>query len=91
MLLGCAYDGTYLTGIARQSSKIVLTLIGGGCFGNPIEYILNAIVNSHIKYSEKLSDDCEIILPLYMPDKKLLNTIKEQLSIYDYVHFDCIC
>jgi hypothetical protein len=71
-LLESAYLGTYLSGILRKSKKIILTLIGGGCFRNNMDMILDVLIKTHDAYSGYLKDDCEIILPIYMPDKDLI-------------------
>jgi hypothetical protein len=69
LLLQKAYEGTYLSAIMRKSQKIVLTLIGGGAFENPLHLIVDVIMNIHNLYSEFLIDDCEIILPIYEPNR----------------------
>jgi hypothetical protein len=84
MLLDCAYEGTYLCGIKQKSKVIVLTLVGNGCFKNNIYFILEAIIQNHIKYSYNMD---EIILPIYMPDINLINNIKQYLLKYNFVKF----
>lgn len=69
ILLEKAYEGTYLAGIIRQSPKIVLTLIGGGVFHNPMNIIVEKIIKIHNLYSEYLAPNCEIILPVYEPNR----------------------
>ena len=69
ILLEKAYEGTYLAAISRQSSKIVLTLIGGSTFYNPMNIIVDKIIKMHNIYSPFLPDDCEIILPIYEPKR----------------------
>jgi hypothetical protein len=69
ILLEKAYEGTYLSAIMRRSPKIVLTLIGGDTFRNPMELIVEKIVKIHNLYSSFLVDDCEIILPVYGPNR----------------------
>ena len=69
ILLEKAYEGTYLAAITRESPKIVLTLIGGSTFYNPMNIIVDKIVKIHNLYSGFLSDDCEIILPVYEPNR----------------------
>ena len=64
ILLKSAYDGTYLSAIYRQTEKLVLTLIGGGVFNNPLQLIFDSVANSHIHYAP-LSSLKEVILPLY--------------------------
>lgn len=69
ILLEKAYEGTYLAGIIRKSPKIVLTLIGGGTFNNPMNIIIKTIINIHNLYSSFLPEECEIILPIYEPKR----------------------
>lgn len=65
ILLNKAYEGTYLSGIITECPKIVLTLIGGGTFRNPMEIIIKNILENHRKYSQFLRDDCEVEIPIY--------------------------
>jgi hypothetical protein len=51
MVLDAAYVGTYLSAMKYNRSHIVLTLIGGGSFGNDINWILDSIVSAHIKWA----------------------------------------
>jgi hypothetical protein len=50
-LLRAAYEGAYLAAILRRRQKLYLTLVGGGCFGNPIDVIVPEIVRAHELYS----------------------------------------
>ena len=43
-MLRAAYLGTLLTALALERSPVVLTLIGGGAFGNPLELIWESII-----------------------------------------------
>ena len=47
LMLRSAYMGAYLTAITLKCSKLFLTLVGGGVFGNPISKILNEIIYAH--------------------------------------------
>jgi len=49
-VLDCAYQGTYLEAIANKRSKIFLTLVGGGAFGNKKEWIYSALLAAHKKW-----------------------------------------
>lgn len=64
-LLAAAYEGTYLCAIKRGSTRLVLTLIGGGCFMNSYVQILTALLDAHVRYADLLPKDCEVILPIY--------------------------
>jgi hypothetical protein len=68
-LLEKAYEGTYFAGIIRESPKIVLTLIGGGTFYNPMNIIVDKILRVHSLYSGFLPEDCEVVLPIYEPNR----------------------
>ena len=84
-LLESAYEGTYLSAIMQQSRKLFLTLIGGGCFNNNKSDIFDTIINTHILYSQYMLDDCQIILPIYMPDNDLIKQIVKHFKPYSFV------
>jgi hypothetical protein len=69
ILLDKAYEGTYLTGIELLCPKIILTLIGGGVFHNPMNLIIKNIINNHEKYSTYLPEGCYVELPIYEPKR----------------------
>jgi len=50
-LLRAAYEGAYLCAIVRRRRRLLLTLIGGACFGNPHEIILEELKRAHQRYS----------------------------------------
>lgn len=52
-VLESAYNGAYLEAISNKRSKLFLTLIGGGSFGNRKEWILDAILSAHKKWAVK--------------------------------------
>eukprot|EP01126_Amoeba_proteus_P002674 TRINITY_DN10851_c0_g1_i1.p1 TRINITY_DN10851_c0_g1~~TRINITY_DN10851_c0_g1_i1.p1 ORF type:complete len:404 (+),score=60.95 TRINITY_DN10851_c0_g1_i1:427-1638(+) len=65
-LLGCAYDCTYAAAALRKSNQLVLTLIGGGVFANPWEFIAEVLAQSHLKWAPRCSRHLKkVILPLY--------------------------
>lgn len=63
-LLKIAYELTYLSAIHRNTKIMYLTLIGGGDFRNPLELIIDAMTNAHLKYSKR-SNLKKVYLPLY--------------------------
>lgn len=69
ILLNAAYELTYLCAVKRRSKKLVLTLIGGGCFMNSYDQIIKAILSAHEKYGKYLVKDCDVVLPVY--DRKI--------------------
>ena len=59
----------------------MLTCIGGGCFNNPFELIVQRMIVNFISLSE--SDLKEVILPLY--DKRMdYNVFVKELKKYNY-------
>jgi len=46
-LLRAAYEGAYLSAIVRRRKILLLTLIGGHCFGNPEELIVRELKRAH--------------------------------------------
>jgi len=81
ILLTKAYEGTYMCGIYKKSKRIVLTLIGGGCFNNPLDLIIQIIATMHKKYSKYLREDCEVILPIFDPNpREILNYINKYMG-----------
>jgi hypothetical protein len=68
-LLRAAYLGTILTAVALGHRKVLLTLIGGGVFRNPIRDIWNAIQWAIEETKPYLSADLEIFLNGYSPGR----------------------
>ncbi|ELP88907.1 hypothetical protein EIN_476190 [Entamoeba invadens IP1] len=65
-ILKADYEGTYLTAIRNQRKTIVLTLIGNGVFGNPIQQVCDAIVQTHLKYGVKNNGKVQrVVLPVF--------------------------
>lgn len=68
LLLRAAYLGTYFAAIDRGCTKLYLTLIGGGVFGNKLRDILDIIIDTHKKIGlNKKYNSClkEVHLPLF--------------------------
>ena len=74
-LLRAAYEGTYLAAILRKIEHLVLTFVGGGVFGNPIEEIAKAIAHAHQKWS-KHSSLQTVRIPIYS-----VNAMKGDVNI----------
>jgi hypothetical protein len=86
-LLMVAYEATYLCAVMRQNKKLVLTLIGGGCFKNSYEQILAAILNAHQKYAQYLHKSCEVVLPIYDSNLNsgIMEFIHKHKTIYNFI------
>lgn len=61
-LLRGAYLGTLLSAVALKQSRVVLTLIGGGVFGNPIPLIWESILWAVSETESVLSNDLDVII-----------------------------
>jgi hypothetical protein len=66
VLLEAAYEGTVLAAAKAGSTKLFLTLVGAGAFGNEISWILDALDTIDIKEMVRRTG-MEVILVLY-PD-----------------------
>lgn len=86
-LLRMAYELTYLSAIHRDTEIMYLTLIGGGDFRNPLNLIIDALTNAHLKYSMK-SKLRKVYLPLYdhRIDIELIKKIFNSKNISTSIH-----
>lgn len=48
--LDVAYQGAYAAAQRHGRRHLVLTLVGGGVFGNPLDWVMDAMVRAHVKY-----------------------------------------
>jgi len=67
-VLDMSYQGTYMSAVKHQRTQIFLTPVGGGVFGNPIEWIIDAIIIAHKKWAiQETSSLKKITLVLWNP------------------------
>jgi hypothetical protein len=52
LILEASYEATLLAGILNGDKRVYLTLVGGGVFGNELEWICSAIERACLKYTE---------------------------------------
>ena len=52
LILEASYEATICAGILNGDDRVYLTLVGGGVFGNDLEWICSAIERAVLKYSE---------------------------------------
>jgi O-acetyl-ADP-ribose deacetylase (regulator of RNase III) len=64
-----------LAAILRKTEHLVLTLVGGGVFGNPIEDIAKSIAHAHQNWS-KHSSLQTVRIPIYS-----VNAIKGDVNV----------
>jgi hypothetical protein len=86
-LLRAAYEGVYLAAILRQRRKLYLTLVGGGCFGNPIAMIVQEIQRAHELYANhpaSVFEECVICLFSHTDER----SVRDMMEIVDCV-VDC--
>ena len=62
LLLRAAYVGTLLAAMSLRRRMVVLTLIGGGAFGNPLPIIWDAITWALREIEPLLSGDLEVVV-----------------------------
>ena len=64
-LLRAAYSLTYAAAAARGSPTLVLTLVGGGVFGNPIIDVACAIASAHAEWTTRVPLLKRVMIPLF--------------------------
>jgi hypothetical protein len=82
-LLRAAYLGTLLAAVALGQRLAVLTLVGGGVFGNPIPLIWDAICWAAAETEPLLARDLDVIvngrnLGDHMPRETILTAVRER-------------
>ena len=63
-VLAAAYEATYAAAVVRHSPELVLTLIGGGVFSNPLPRVAAAMAAAHARYANQ-SRLRRVVLPLF--------------------------
>jgi len=67
--LDLAYFGTYLEAIINGRSRIFLSMVGGGAFGNKKEWIYSAMIGAHKKWGIKAKTLLEkVFLVVWNPE-----------------------
>ena len=61
-LLRASYLGTLLAAVALRQRRVVLTLIGGGVFGNPLELIWESILWAVERVESQLQGDLTVVV-----------------------------
>lgn len=78
-ILRASYEGTYLAAIVQGRRKLLLTLIGGASFSNPMPLILAELKRAHGKWaSHPASKLEEVQLVLY--EKRVCEHYRKQLQ-----------
>lgn len=80
LVLDTAYEGTYLGAIANGRKHVVLTLIGGGVFGNSKSLIYKAILDAHLKWADCPGSTLEIVSLVVYSDWDMNPDFPELLS-----------
>jgi len=81
VMLRAAYTGTLLAAAALGKSRVVLTLIGGGVFSNPVKVIWEAIQVALTEVEPLLARDMDVIvngrdLLLRLPRDEVLGPVR---------------
>ena len=90
LLLDAAYAGTYLAAQHCDTQHLVLTLVGGGSFGNPPSLIARAIAQAHQKYGASTNLE-SVVLPLFPIDgivqgQNFATLLKDEFAKRDMEH-----
>eukprot|EP00302_Diacronema_sp_CCMP2436_P005588 CAMPEP_0179883152 /NCGR_PEP_ID=MMETSP0982-20121206/28537_1 /TAXON_ID=483367 /ORGANISM="non described non described, Strain CCMP 2436" /LENGTH=114 /DNA_ID=CAMNT_0021777531 /DNA_START=660 /DNA_END=1004 /DNA_ORIENTATION=+ len=63
-LLHAAFHAVYAAAAVRGSKILVLTCVGGGVFGNPLELVAEAIAEAHAAWAGR-TQLARVVLPLF--------------------------
>jgi len=85
-VLESAYNGAYLEAINNKRSKLYLTLIGGGSFGNKKEWILDAILSAHKKWAVKNITTLERVVLVAFKHTDIPTDFLEKLILENVPH-----
>lgn len=82
-LLRAAYLGTLLAAVSLRCRRVVLTLIGGGVFGNPVPLIWDAIRWAVAEAESLVSSDLDVVvngrnLGDHVPRESILAGVRER-------------
>jgi len=81
MILDLGYQGTYLAAACNAREQLVLTMIGGGAFGNEKSWIFEAIVQAHRRWAvEGMSSLKKVFIITYNPDAAQYAELEEGLK-----------
>jgi len=62
LILEATYEATICAGILNKDNRVYLTFVGGGVFGNELEWICSAIERACLKYTDY---DLDVVLVNY--------------------------
>eukprot|EP00010_Vexillifera_abyssalis_P003036 CAMPEP_0201556186 /NCGR_PEP_ID=MMETSP0173_2-20130828/53822_1 /ASSEMBLY_ACC=CAM_ASM_000268 /TAXON_ID=218659 /ORGANISM="Vexillifera sp., Strain DIVA3 564/2" /LENGTH=278 /DNA_ID=CAMNT_0047968331 /DNA_START=234 /DNA_END=1067 /DNA_ORIENTATION=- len=62
LMLDASYQGTYLSCALNKRNRLVLTLIGGGVFGNQMSDILYSLGKAHLMYGHLIEDEVALLV-----------------------------
>jgi len=87
-VLDHSYESAYAGAIAQGRKHLVLTLIGGGAFGNDREMIYSALLDAHLNWTQHSKCTLEkVSIVLFRADElvdKFLNSLVEHKVPYLY-------
>jgi len=76
LALHAAYTGAYLAARVHGRETLVLTLVGGGVFGNSGEWICDAIAAAHLRYARRPLK--RVVLVSHAPMDGLVEALRER-------------
>eukprot|EP00928_Gymnodinium_smaydae_P089302 TRINITY_DN73292_c0_g1_i1.p1 TRINITY_DN73292_c0_g1~~TRINITY_DN73292_c0_g1_i1.p1 ORF type:complete len:393 (+),score=34.89 TRINITY_DN73292_c0_g1_i1:73-1179(+) len=86
--LRASYEGAYLAAILQQRHLLLLTLVGGGVFGNPEDIILEELARAHVRWAgHEASKLREVRLCIYQQGaaRRIGASLKGHLAMHTQV------
>jgi len=74
------YEATYLTAILNRKKVLFLTLLGGGVFGNRLEWIYEAIMKAHKKWANTVESCLERVVVVGYNSEELKSSFRTLLK-----------
>jgi len=79
-VLDSAYQGTYLAACFNKKRHLVLTLIGGGAFGNEKKWIYEAMLNAHMLWANNPASCLEKVTLVLFSQKDIYENFTTMLK-----------
>jgi len=81
-LLRVAYEGSYMAAVNAGRRQLHLTLIGGGVFANPHEWIVDALVGAHCKWGGHPCSKLDRVFVNLYTHEHLIDPLSEKLRAH---------
>jgi len=82
LILDLGYQGTYLAATANKREALVLTMVGGGAFGNELDWIFEAIIQAHRRWGLEGGSLKKVYVIAFIPETEIYLPLAEGLKSF---------